>query len=613
MARITFNVPNRDNLYVFIPACCYAGNRFQVRKYDYPPMFRAEEARKDMPVTITDIPRLNPDGSGRIEVTTADASMPCIGVFSPEDGYALLLFTVQQIDGLNLGLAYGQGRITLTWPAERHEIYRWNHMVPNDTPWEDRPAVIPYHKIEFHCTDLKQFFRVYLENRKCMGMDDSRPQTLPWQKQRDIQLRKINRRNWLEDLGIYTVGIDFNNKFDVWQPGWVGGAMTGYALMCLGGEQEWIREARTLDFLFRHQGESGLYYGIVDRDGRIWGDSFQTPGVEDWTLVRKSSDVLYFLVKHFRLYKASGRPIPSHWLAGASKTADAFVRIWRKNGQLGQFLDVHTGEICVGGSTSASTAPAGLAALAAFYRDSHSVPAGNRPTEAQLAAWLQTAEEAAEYFYKEHLCRGYTTGGPGEILQCPDSESAFGLLESFIVLYETTGNRHWLDCAEMCAAYASSWVVGYNFAFPQESEFGRLGMRSVGSVFANLQNKHSAPGICTLSGDSLLKLWRWTGNRLYLALCKDIALSCGQYLSTEARPIYDWDLTQEERRRADPAVLAAHRLPDGCMCERVNLSDWEGPQRVGGVFHGSCWCETSNLLSIAEVIRQLTPEEQAES
>ena len=175
------------------------------------------------------------------------------------------------------------------------------------------------------------------------------------------------------------------------------------------------------------------------------------------------------------------------------------------------------------------------------------------------------------------------------MLQCVDSESAFGLLESFVVLYDITHEEKWLKYAKENAHYCSSWVVSYNYLFPENSEFGRLGMKTVGSVFANLQNKHSAPGICTLSGDSLYKLWQWTGDALYLELVKDITLTIGQYLSTEERPIYDWEMEPQP-------------MPQGFMNERVNMSDWEGVDKVGGVFNGSCWSETSNLLALAEVI-----------
>ena len=62
----------------------------------------------------------------------------------------------------------------------------------------------------------------------------------------------------------------------------------------------------------------------------------------------------------------------------------------------------------------------------------------------------------------------------------------------------------------------------------------------------------------------------------------------------------------------DPQQLEQHRLPPGFICERVNMSDWEDYPCVGGVFNGSCWCETSNLLVLAEVIPHLPKDTQLE-
>lgn len=81
--------------FVFFPACCYDGNRFKSLKKEYPPMFDETEVSVDMPVTVTDIIRLNEDGSGRIEVTTGDVSVPCVGLFSARVKKAVLLFALQ--------------------------------------------------------------------------------------------------------------------------------------------------------------------------------------------------------------------------------------------------------------------------------------------------------------------------------------------------------------------------------------------------------------------------------------------------------------------------------------------------------------------------------------
>jgi hypothetical protein len=589
MAIVSIRTFCHPDNYVFIPACCYAGNRFRVLKYGYPPMFRPEDGGVDMPTTISDVPRLEPDGSGKIEVSTGDAATPCIGVFSPTEGRGILVFTIQEMDGKNLGLAYEAGEIRLTWPAKRELDYRMCCTFPRREPWEDLPGEIPYKVLDFPCGSLAEFYRVFFENRKIMGLDATRPEVLPFDRQFEIQREKFNTMNWHETLGIYMVGTN-RAHFQVWQPGWVGGSTSGYALMKLGGELEAQRQISTLHFLFDTQLESGFYPGIVDDDRRCYGDGFNVEGAENWHLVRKSADVLYFLFRQFRLIRERGMEIPARFIEGARKNADAFVRLFDRYGQFGQFIDHYTGEICVGGSTSASTAPGGLAEAYRFFGDPD---------------YLRVAKEGARYFYRNYLSKGYTTGGPGEMLQCVDSESAFGLLESFVVLYEVTGEDEWLDYARECVHYCSSWVVSYNYRFPETSEFGRHGMKTVGSVFANLQNKHSAPGICTLSGDSILKLWRWTGDPLYLELIQDIALTIGQYLSTDEKPIYDWGLTPAQRDSGDPAVLEPHRTPQGFINERVNMSDWESPQCIGGVFFGSCWSETSNLLTLAEVIPEL--------
>jgi len=554
-------------------------------------MFTPAIARVDMPVTISDVPRLEKDGSGKIEVTTGDASVPCIGVFSESEKRGILVFTLQEMGGKNIGLAYENGDIRLTWPAKREKIYRMCDMSKNPEAWVDEESEIPCKVMDFECETLAQFYRTFFENRKCMGLDCTRPDVLPFDQQFEIQKNKFNEMNWNEEFGFYMIGTD-KTHFQVWQPGWTGGTLSGYPLMKLGGALEAERQMSTIRFLFSTQTESGFFPGIINIKGEVFGDGFGTPGTQNWHPIRKSSDVLYFLFKHFKLMRGKNMEIPSEFIDGAKKTADGFVKLFDTYGQFGHFIDVQTGEICVGGSASAGIAPAGLAEAYRFFGDEK---------------YLRTAENGAEYLCKTSLSKGYTTGGPGEMLQCVDSESAFGLLESFVVLYDVTGDEKWLRYARACAHYCSSWVVSYNYRFPEKSEFGRRGVKTVGSVFANLQNKHSAPGICTLSGDSLFKLWKWTADPLYLELVKDIALTMGQYISTDENPIYDWDTPADIRDAGNTEELEKHRLPQGFVNERVNMSDWEGPGCIGGVFNGSCcWSETANLLALAEVIPLLS-------
>lgn len=253
----------------------------------------------------------------------------------------------------------------------------------------------------------------------------------------------------------------------------------------------------------------------------------------------------------------------------ARRHVDALVHVWEANGQWGQFVDCETGEITVGNSTSAGIVPGALA-LASTYFDE--------------ASYRRVAEEGARFFYRQFVCRGFTTGGPGDALQCPDSESAFGLLESFVELAELTGAPEWTVMARGTAHLCATWCTSYDFRFPSQSLFGKMEMRTTGSVWANVQNKHGAPNTCTLSGISLLKLFRAVtmqgGNGLpYLALLREIVHNQTQYVSRPDRPIGG--------------------MPSGYMNERVNLSDWA--EGIGEIFFGSCWPEVALMLSWVEV------------
>ena len=108
-------------------------------------------------------------------------------------------------------------------------------------------------------------------------------------------------------------------------------------------------------------------------------------------------------------------------------------------------------------------------------------------------------------------------------------------------------------------------------------------------MFANAQNKHSAPSLCTASGDAIYKIYKYTNNEKYLELLKDIVSFIPQCVSTDEKPIHSWGNNPK-------------KLENGWICERVNTSDWEGPLCVGGVFYGSCWCETSLLLTYSDLI-----------
>ena len=578
-----------EDTYVLLPACCYKGNQFASVKRSYPPLFLPGEYAVDMPVTISDVPRLEKDGSGFIDITTGDVSVPCLALFDAKAQKAWLFHTVQEINGINLGLRFGEGQLCVTYPHLRRKAYRWPFIVDSvDQPMDfaaGDTVTLPWKILEKPCESMEEFYRFFFENRKCMGMDSTRHQPISYARQVKIQEDKYNSMNWAEGPGFYSVDV-VQTSLRPWAPGWCGGGLSSYALMKIGGPLSWERGIQTLEFLFRTQTECGFFWESADRDGqRLW-KNVRYPHAEGWHLVRRTADVLYFLFKHFRLMQERGVEIPAHMLAGTRKCADGFVRLWDRYGQFGQRIHLDTGELMIGGSTCAAMAGAGLAEAADFFGEPR---------------YMEVAEAATRMLYERDAVKGFTTGGPGEILQCPDSESAFAMLESAVVLYEKTGKQEWLDRAIYLAHYCSSWVVAYNYHFPEFSEFHKKGMKTTGSVWANAQNKHSAPGPCTVSGDSLYKLYQWTKDPLHLELFLDVTTTISQYMSTDERPIWSWDVPKDASLLNDDSIrVEPEQLPSGYICERVNMSDWESKRCVGGVFNGSTWAEVSNMLFLAE-------------
>lgn len=71
------------------------------------------------------------------------------------------------------------------------------------------------------------------------------------------------------------------------------------------------------------------------------------------------------------------------------------------------------------------------------------------------------------------------------------------------------------------------------------------------------------------------------GFALYLDLLWDIAHGLPQYLPHPLKHLGD----------AKP----------GHMCERVNMTDWEGPERIGETLRMTTWAETSLMLTTIEI------------
>jgi hypothetical protein len=566
---------SRDN-YLLLPGCAYNGNRFDWRKIAYSPkLLDPRDIGKEKGIIISDVPRLDiGNGPSRIQERSGSMATPSVGYYSNKMKESFYMLTDQENKWGDYGFTVVENRdrtnakLSLHSPIVR-EYYRNSSLTTVDKPAdfvegdEVRFVFTVYQK---QASSLACFFDNYMDVRSDVYSSPEFTPYFPFSNCFEIQQEKFNTENFVPKWGYYSVGSR-ENYFQDWQIGWTGGMISTYPLLFAGNEQSSENVLRNFDWLFNDGiSPSGLFW-CSGKDGNVWiGGDTRKPHTKNWHLIRKTGDGLYYIMKQFNLMKLRDINVKTKWENGAKQVADALVDLYKREKQFGQFVDNITGEIQVGGSTSGAIIPAALL-LAADYYDEPS--------------YLKVAEESAEDYYQKYVLKGVTCGGVGDALQNPDSESSYAMLESFILLYEHTSNPKWLRYATDMGNQYATWIFAYDYEFPSSSLFGKLNINSTGSVLANTQNKHSGPGVCTHSGVALLRLYRATGNIAYLNLLKETSFNMPQYMSRVDRPV--------------------GKMPQGWINERVNTTDWSGGEAIGSIFHGSCWAETSLMLTYVEV------------
>lgn len=576
--------------YVFFPGAVYNGNRMKCEKLPYPPYHAGNEESGWDPV-ITDIPHLSgkdeENGNRCIQLCSGDMSTPAMGYYKEDWQEGILIFSRHFEHGDYTGFAMEErgdkAVFSVSCPAvrEKTKYFFGNHpdgsgVYPdNGYESEDEGAFLTRgEKLELevkiytvNTRGIARYFEKFNELKEMMEKGHAY-HCVPFSRAYEAIKEKYTKENFAEE-GYYRVGTENEAPFFFWQAGWVGGGMNTYPFLLEDQGSAREQAMSTLRFISSYlQRENGWFVPMY-ANGKVYGDNFSAQE-EPVLLARKDGDLLYFLLKQIMYLKENGE-LETELEQAVKAQADAFVRYFKKNGEISQFLDMEKEVPLQKGTASAAIVPAALALASVYF---------NEPV------YLETAEALGNIYLEDYLHRGMANGGPGEICQAPDSESAFALLESYVELYEISGNEKWLRTAKDAFELAWTWVMSYDFKFPKYSTAERRRVHSRGTVFANAQNKHSAPGICTLSGNSMLKLYRFTGEEKYLEALRRISHAIPQFVSLEDRPV----MTLENRP-----------LPSGYINERVQTSDWEGKETVGEFLYGSNWPEVSMLLTYVEV------------
>ena len=205
-----------DKNFVFAPAAVYNGNRFEVKKIDWPTYLLfvdKEEHKIDMPTTITQNPGLNKKGAGRIDLNTGNVATPLLGFHAPDRGKGWMVQTEQGNHLGNYGLIieenenHSKARFMLTSPSIRQTRPEGTNLAfpSGDTPadWKAGDSVtIRYRLYFFSSPSVLGFFKKFASARKDLN-PSGRNEVLPYSKAFEMLENLYNESRWDEPSGLF--------------------------------------------------------------------------------------------------------------------------------------------------------------------------------------------------------------------------------------------------------------------------------------------------------------------------------------------------------------------------------------------------------------------------
>ncbi|MEN8255250.1 MAG: hypothetical protein ABFR33_07250 [Verrucomicrobiota bacterium] len=557
--------------YVVAPGAMYNGNRFIVSPQPYCPHILTEGVTPDGPIVQADVPRLSADTGYRAEFAANAFTIPAVGLYDSEKQCGYLIgvevYGVWGVTGINLQTLPNEPvRVEVCLPVMRQRRYRF-------CDWEEvdnEPGMVLEPGSDVRCkvrilpvqaNSIPAFVRRMAEYGFAHRGEEARRPDMGFSEAAELIENKMDAHNWKENIGCYQTQEPFV------QTAWTGGGPTIVAMAMSDHPSRRQRALRMLDLFCRDAlSPSGYFHGVYyGEEWRSFG--VKRPGCRGFSLIRRPLGCTRDILKVFTLLRERGEEVLPAWEDAARRNLDAMVDTVSRFGHLGYTVDFDTGDVLWGDSTCGAFGIEPLVRGAAWFNESR---------------YLETARKLAGYYATRFLARGYTCGGVGDALMASDSESNYALMAGLVHLHAATGEPLHLEWARQAADLFSTWVLCYDAELPVGSPLERVGIQPRGAVFANVQNQHGAPGVCTVSGCELLTLYEATGEERYLRSLEDITQCIPQMIQ---RP------GQEE-------VWGEDLIP-GSISERLMTMD--GMCACGQTVRMSTWPEISMLLTSREL------------
>lgn len=562
-----------EETYVLMPGLLYDGNRLTV------------------PAPTLAIPQLGSTQAFKVDTPVYTLAMPVAAFLEKRTGKTLMVVTEPEtelgISGFSCVAREDDHRISVIAPVYREKLYKHKQYVAaapaGATVQPGATFSVPVSYFAMYCADVPGLFAALQPVRAKVRPGFERAKRLPLSAAAAMVEENFNTRMWAgsadEQFYINAMFPDYDiakktagGLIPGWQlqVGWCAGAITGYALLKMGTGQSCQRARAMFDRIATGISPSGLFWSIY-ANGK-W-DPQRNNGSGGWQHMRMSSDATFYFLKALALERTRGIEHPN-WEKAAIGNLNGFTQLWTKHRDFGHRVDFETLTIMEPGTAAGALCIGGLALGA-------KLPRGHE--------YLAAAREASKAYYERYVRTGWIVGGPLDIPNAPDSESATALLESYVTMYEVTRDRVYLDYARDTARLLSTWVVAYNAKFPEGSFCQKHGVQTVGGVLANAQNHHIGPSFCTNSGSALLRLYRHTGDEPSLRLLEDAVSGLPQFVSTGKEPF------SKSSNEGGSEMMGA-----GMVSEMFSMSDELAPRGAMGWVCAS-WPETCVLLSYGEV------------
>jgi N-acylglucosamine 2-epimerase (GlcNAc 2-epimerase) len=559
--------------YVIAPGAIYNGNRYLASPQAYAPYLLTEGVSPDGPIVIGDIPRLTSDRGYRADLAANALSIPAVAFHDENKNLGVLVgidvYGKWGVTGVSIITLPGQlPSVEVCLPVRRKLRFQQTaEWVPTNERGIDLKPGMAFTtrihvqaKTEARITDLVT--RIAKFGFSLRGTEPRRP-NLGLAKSAKLIEAKLNAYNWDETNGYYTSTMDNAWKL---QTGWVGGGVTFYAMAMSDDSLSRQRAIRMMDVICRDAlTRSGYFHGL-HKDGRWQSFGAKRPGCRAFSLIRRPLECTRDVLKVMNLLRQRGESVDPAWERAARLNLDAIVRTADRFGHLGYTVDFDTGDVLWGDSACGAFGLETLVLGAAWFKEPR---------------YLATAGKLAEYYVKHFVHHGITMGGVGDALMAADSESNYALLAGLMALYDATKEPRYLVNARETADLLCTWVLYYDARLPANSPLGKLGLQPRGAVFANTQNQHGTPGMCTTSGIALLQLYEATGEERYLRTLEDIA-QCAPQMVVQKGQGWIWG-----------------KLPIGCVSERLMTMD--GLRPTGYTDQISTWAEIALLHMAREL------------